>query len=191
MVGVHVEARLTVLFQGMPGVGPSENAAVEVVDIGMACGDEAAGESGAAVAGGAVNDEGLIGGDTMEQGGCFGFRIDATGFWQGRDELLLGGPGIEDARGWPCGVGEPGGEVGGGDGGHVGEAIAHNFLCPADTILVIGPPPEEEKAAEEKEGKGGEDHEPGRGARGSLSRVGGHGRRVVFGGWSRRSRRVR
>ena len=182
MVGVHVEARLTVLFQGLTGVGPGEDAAVEVVDIGMTGGDEAAGESGAAVAGGAVNDDGLICGEIMKQGGCFGFRIDAKGSGQGGDGLLFGGAGIEDARWWPCGVGEPGGEVGGGDGGHVGEAIAHNFLCPADTVLVIGPPPEEKEAAEEGDGEGGEDHEPGRGARGSLTRVVGHGRRVAFGG---------
>lgn len=175
----------------MTRIGPGEDAAVEVVDIGMTGGDEAAGESGTAVTGGAVNHEGLICGDIMEQWSSFGFWIDANCSWQGGDGLLLGGACIEDARWRSCGVGEPGGEAGGGDGGHIGEAIAHHFLSPADTVLVIGPPPEEKEAAEEGESKGGEDHESWRDAWGSFIRVVGHGRQVVFGGWSRRSHRVR
>lgn len=77
MIGVHFEAGVTVLFQGVTRIGPSEDAAIEIADIGMTGGDEAAGESGAAVTSGTVDDEGLIGRELMEQSGGFGFGIDA------------------------------------------------------------------------------------------------------------------
>ncbi len=125
-------------------IGPSENPAIEILNLAVTRRDETPGQARSAVTGSAVHDDGLSRRQFGEERGKIVLGMDAAGLRKGGNCLLLRAARIQQQGLRAMRVGEPGSEFGWSDGWNVGKTVADDLLRPADAMMVIRPPPKSE-----------------------------------------------